>query len=50
MKGEQQSISEDHEAGRGANGGFSPDLWLAETKQSLLVAEIDFNLPAPQIA
>jgi len=46
---QQQSINEDGEAGRGANGGFSADLWLAETKQSLLVAEIDFDLPAPQI-
>jgi len=46
---QQQRVDEHEESGGGAHGGTAAHLWLPEAQQSLFVAKIECDLPAPQV-
>ena len=46
---QQERVDEDEEGGGGSDGGIGADLEFAEAEQGFFVAEVEFDLPAPQV-
>ena len=46
---QQECVGENEERRRGSHGGIAANLRLPEAQQSFFVAEVEFDLPAPQI-
>jgi hypothetical protein len=46
---QQERVGENEERSRGAHGGIAAGLRLAEAQQGFFVAEVEFDLPAPQV-
>ncbi len=46
---EQNRVDENKEGSRGADSGIGADLGLSKAEQSLFVAEVELDLPAPEI-
>src|SRR5260221_11959777 len=46
---QQKRIDENEECSRGSHRRIAADLGLPEAQQSFFVAEVEFDLPAPQI-
>ncbi len=46
---QQERVGENKERSRGSHGGIAADLGLPEAQQIFFVAEVEFDLPAPQV-